>query len=315
MKICLIGPGIMEIPPKGWGAVESLIWEVYLELKNLNQDVKIINTPNRTEIIESVNNNNFDFVHLFYDVFFDILHNINCKKIAISSAYPYIEQIGKHYPDGYQKIFEFLIYNQKYHNLCLSDKDLNAFKFHGSNPKYLDRFFTGANHNKYNFQKKCLFPNKSLYLAKIEQRKKQWIYQSIPEIDFVGKYTPHTDFNTNLNYLGEWSTDEKEQNTTNYANLIILSDGENGTPLVVKEALISGLGVVVSEYASSELDDQPFISVIPNDKLLDIDYVSNVLAKNRVTSCTMRSEIREYGIKKFSWQNLTNNYLKKIKNL
>ena len=27
MKLVIIGPGIMPIPPKGWGAVESLIWD------------------------------------------------------------------------------------------------------------------------------------------------------------------------------------------------------------------------------------------------------------------------------------------------
>ena len=32
MKIALVGPGIMEIPPKGWGAVESLIWDYATEL-------------------------------------------------------------------------------------------------------------------------------------------------------------------------------------------------------------------------------------------------------------------------------------------
>ena len=27
MRLALIGPGIMPIPPDGWGAVESLIWD------------------------------------------------------------------------------------------------------------------------------------------------------------------------------------------------------------------------------------------------------------------------------------------------
>ena len=32
MKIALIGPGIMSIPPSGWGGVEALIWNHYNEL-------------------------------------------------------------------------------------------------------------------------------------------------------------------------------------------------------------------------------------------------------------------------------------------
>ena len=41
MKITLIGPGIMEIPPKGWGAVEILIWDTKNALEELNRLEKI----------------------------------------------------------------------------------------------------------------------------------------------------------------------------------------------------------------------------------------------------------------------------------
>ena len=38
MKIALVGPRIMEIPPKGWGAVESLIWDYATELGELGHE-------------------------------------------------------------------------------------------------------------------------------------------------------------------------------------------------------------------------------------------------------------------------------------
>ena len=47
MKIALIGPGIMEIPPPKWGAVEMLIWDYALILKELGNRVQIINTPDK----------------------------------------------------------------------------------------------------------------------------------------------------------------------------------------------------------------------------------------------------------------------------
>ena len=47
MNIALVGPGIMEIPPKGWGAVESLIWDYATELGELGHEGTIINTPDR----------------------------------------------------------------------------------------------------------------------------------------------------------------------------------------------------------------------------------------------------------------------------
>ena len=44
MKISIVGPGLMPIPPKGWGAVECLIWDMANALKDLGQEVQIINT-------------------------------------------------------------------------------------------------------------------------------------------------------------------------------------------------------------------------------------------------------------------------------
>ena len=44
MKISIIGPGIMPIPPTGWGAVEILIWDQKLALEKLGHEVDIVNT-------------------------------------------------------------------------------------------------------------------------------------------------------------------------------------------------------------------------------------------------------------------------------
>ena len=314
MKIALIGPGIIEITPKGWGAVEDLIWEIATELGELGHEGVIINTPNTDEIISEVLSDDFDFVHLFYDVFYNTIDKIklesNTGVTAISSAYPYIDQKNHHIKDGYDRFFNWAT-NQKIHyNFCLSDKDLNTFKSSGSDEKLLLRLGLGAQHKKLLFQEDCEFSQKSLYLAKIEFRKKQWIYQSIPNIDFVGKYTPTTSFEkSNQNYLGEWTSDEKYSNITKYANLVLLSDGENGTPLVIKEALISGLGIVCSKYASYDLNTElPFIDIIPDEKLNDLEYIQDVIEKNKEKSITMRSEIREYGIENFSWQNIVKQY-------
>jgi glycosyltransferase involved in cell wall biosynthesis len=88
---------------------------------------------------------------------------------------------------------------------------------------------------------------------------------------------------------------------TDYGNLVLLSDGE-AHPLVVCEALICGLGVVVSSVASANLDlSMPWITVIPDDKLGDVDYVTRAIEENRTTAVTMRAAIREYGLSTFTW--------------
>ena len=54
MKIALIGPGIMSIPPQGWGAVEILIWDYAKELEELGHFVDIINSRNMNYVIETI---------------------------------------------------------------------------------------------------------------------------------------------------------------------------------------------------------------------------------------------------------------------
>ena len=66
MKIVLIGPGIMPIPPTGWGAVEILVWDTKIALEKLGHEVLIINTKNGRQIIDEINNFKPDFVHVHY---------------------------------------------------------------------------------------------------------------------------------------------------------------------------------------------------------------------------------------------------------
>ena len=73
------------------------------------------------------------------------------------------------------------------------------------------------------------------------------------------------------------------------------------------EALAAGLGVVVSEFATANLDlDKEFITVIPEKKISDIDFVEEQIIKNREYSVQHRQEIREYA-KQFDWTETVKN--------
>ena len=76
MNIAFIGPGIMPIPPSGWGAVEMMIWDYATIMGDLGHTGVIINTPDRNQIIEELKQEKFDIVHLHYDVFHDIIPEI-----------------------------------------------------------------------------------------------------------------------------------------------------------------------------------------------------------------------------------------------
>ena len=42
MRIAQITPGLIPIPPNGWGAVEKIIWEYTKVLRSLGHEVKIL---------------------------------------------------------------------------------------------------------------------------------------------------------------------------------------------------------------------------------------------------------------------------------
>jgi hypothetical protein len=72
---------------------------------------------------------------------------------------------------------------------------------------------------------------------------------------------------------------------------------------------MAGLGVVISECSCANLDlSKEFITVIPNNKLDDLDYVSAQLDKNRSYSLTHREEILEYA-SHFKWNTIIKEYV------
>jgi glycosyltransferase involved in cell wall biosynthesis len=314
MKICIIGPGYKPIPPNGWGAVESVIWDYYMNLKD-KHEVIIINNCNLKQVIEEVNAVNYDVIHIMYDDHVIITPYLKHNKIFYTSHYAYITHpnFEQTQPWYFQNIFSHVIFNKdKLIINAISEQIKQVYVKYGFPENKINVLHNGAREDSFKYHNNPINYDKSVYLAKIEERKKQYMYQHIPNIDFVGNYHNSSFDISNTNFLGEWTKDILYNNLSCYGNLILLSDGE-ADPLVVKEALICGLGVVVSECASANLDlSQEFITVIPTNKLTDISYVSDEITKNRKYSIKNRERIRDYGLKLFSWKNIINKYIQLI---
>ena len=304
MKIVIVGPGIMPIPPTGWGAVELLIWDQKLALEKLGHKVEIVNTPSPTEIIKQINNIRPDFVHIQYDDFIELYPYVQYP-CAITSHFGYFEQPNKwdYYGERIAKPFGRIQPNV----FCLSGgiKDVYADVLKVPEKRL---FVTPNGVNVDNFRATISpeFPDRSIYLAKIDYRKRQHMFQSIRSLYYAGN-TADPRFDVSNNYLGEWSKDTLYTHLTEYGNLVLLSDGE-AHPLVCLEAFASGLGVVVSQWAAANLDiRKSFITVIPEDKISDIKYVEEQIIANRNYSTENRDEIREYALT-FDWKNVMENY-------
>ena len=311
MKISIIGPGLMPIPPKGWGAVESLIWDMANALKDLGQEVQIINTTDGNKVLNAINEFNPDFVHINYDDFIVLYPHIDKPK-AMTSHFGYLER-----PDmmnGYVNIFN-KFQEMKPNVFCLSEGIKNIYKVFSNFPE--EKLFVtpnGVNVDAFNFKEEPAHPHRSMYLAKVDYRKRQHLFQNIDSLWFAGNIVDER-YDTKNNYLGEWTKDQLYKELTDYGNLVLLSDGEAHS-LVIMEAFAAGLGVVISEYARANLDlDKKFITLIPEKKIKDIDYVEGQIIRNREYSIKHRDEIREYG-KQFAWKKmLKEHYLPSIEKL
>ena len=311
MKISIIGPGLMPIPPKGWGAVESLIWDMANALKDLGQEVQIINTTDPNKVLASIKEFDPDFVHINYDDFIVLYPHIDKPK-AMTSHFGYLER-----PDmmnGYVNIFN-KFQEMKPNVFCLSEGIKNIYKVFSNFPE--EKLFVtpnGVNVDAFNFKEEPAHPHRSMYLAKVDYRKRQHLFQNIDSLWFAGNIVDER-YDTKNNYLGEWTKDQLYKELTDYGNLVLLSDGEAHS-LVIMEAFAAGLGVVISEYARANLDlDKKFITLIPEKKIKDIDYVEGQIIRNREYSIKHRDEIREYG-KQFAWKKmLKEHYLPSIEKL
>jgi hypothetical protein len=318
MNIAFIGPGIMPIPPNGWGAVEMLIWDYATVLTELGHSGVIINTPDRQEILHELKQEKFDIIHLHYDVFHDIILEIldlSNGKLIISSHYPFINYPNMWPRDNYNSIINSYTNNKEFHIFCSSQKDINTFVEFGANKEHCWLSKLGILPTTYKFQDKYEY-DKTLCLSQICDRKRQYLIQDFENIDFIGRLESGR-FINKINYRGEIPREDLNDEITKYSNFTLLSSVENTTPLAVKEALVCGLGVVISEEVSVELDtDLDFIDVIPENKIDDPSYINIVLERNKRCSIQNRKKIREYGIKSFGLKNiLENEYIPKLQSL
>lgn len=316
LRILIVGPGIMPIPPPGWGACEILIWDYACELRKLGHHVEIINTKDINAMIHSVKEMKPDVTHIQYDDHSNIVpHIINHSKlVALTSHFGYLEQRNRW--GGYENIFLNMISPSypNYYHFVLSEGISQVYQQHGIHPSHIRVIPNGARSDQFRYTDTPLYPNRSIIVGKIEPRKRQCELQHNVDVWFAGNRIDSNFNESHPRWLGEWSKETLYHNLTDYGNLVLLSDGE-ADPLVVKEALTAGLGVVVSHWAAANLDTSlPFITVIPLDKLNDRVYVDELIQHNRNISNTMRPAIREYS-KQFDWSVRVKHYIDTINQL
>lgn len=303
MRISIIGPAL-PIPPVGWGAVESLIWDMKLSLEKMGHEIQIINVSDPSEIIRMLNRFRPDFVHINYDDWILLYYYIQYP-CAVTTHFAYIERpemMGDYKP----RIFDNF-WRVQPNVFGLSSGINDVYNLLANIPRH--KLFLNPNGVMLdNFRKtdSPKFSDRSIYLAKIDHRKRQFKFQNIDSLWYAGNIADQR-FDKSKNYLGEWQKEFLYDNLTEYGNLVLLSDGE-AHPLVCMEAFAAGLGVVVSEWGTANLDlDKKFITVIDEEKIDDTEYIEKKIIENRNYSIEHREEILDYA-KEFEWCKILTDY-------
>jgi len=320
MKICLVGPGIHPIPPSGWGAVELIIWDYAVELRRRGHEVLILNEKfgdredherNKDLIyrkMAEINEWGPDFVHFNYDHQADMAQLIDAPT-AISSHYG--GQADPERRKGYEWIFYKFAKNHS-HVFTASNRNTKHFVGFGVKPELVWNWIYGITCDEFRFTNSPSKKFRSVCLGRIVEYKQQGNLQKYCKtIDFIGPQGyGNFDYNDS-SYLGPWTQEQVKNQLTEYGNLVLVGYGEDA-PRVTMEAMAAGLGLVVSEEASANLDRSlPFIDVIDRKSITEAE-LNKVINRNREISVTMREDIRDYAYKTFDIKNCCQKYLDKI---
>ena len=318
LKIALLGHGTNDIPPKGWGAVESLIWTYYQGLTGLGHEVHIINTMDNDAIVGYLNTHPWDIIHLHDDSLINLVPELDHKGlIVVTSHYPAIHDrsVWDDKVTGYN--FETMVVRPLLHYSRLNNqivvgalcqKDRDAFVAMGIPENQIFLMVNGASAKEIDCDDR---PTNGLTicLAQISERKRQTALFGIPSVVFYG---PSPIPVTDPGYKGEMSSSERNKTLTEYENMILLSTAE-ASPLAIKEGLMAGLGLVLSEAVASEMELKPWITVIPESEIWNREYVQAAILENRALTKGRKQEIRKDAMSQWDWPILIQKYVTNLK--
>jgi glycosyltransferase involved in cell wall biosynthesis len=299
-KIMLISDGDIPVPPNGWGALERVVWNYSQHLIKRGYDVLISNHKESSKVLEDWRKFKPDVVHNRIGKHWEAMSLIyGCKKIVTNYGGAFI----------YHKPFYDYVFTN-----YLTDCDLYVLtdeekQFYASYNIWKTNIVVPDGVDSLLFNKNPSIRHGSIYLGKISLRKRQSYYQKLGINCYFAGDPEDDNFNySNPKYLGQWTHEEVANNLCKFNSLVLLSSSEL-QPLVCLEALCSGLGLVISKPCSQSLDlSKPWISVIPEDKLNDINFINDEINRISNLSELHRKEIIDYG-KSFDWSNIIDKYV------
>ena len=300
-KLLIVAPGMLSIPPKGWGAVEQIISETIGIFEQNGFEVWILNSKHKKEWIEA---SKFKY-HV-------ILNHSDQDCLRIRKFWPNTPLVTvSHYGFGafeeaWNREFKKILTQMDVSDtiVCLSKEVKKTFSKHIVNAKLIvspngSSFTPTAGRD----------PNAPLVcVGTVEKRKYQYelwnaLRNTSLRIVFIGpivddritKLTKTNKANKKC-FIGAKDREYLSENLQNFSGLILPSLGE-ADALVLYEAQLAGLPIFVSERGlGSQNRNLDWVEVIP--KQLDVRKIENILSKYNIPADTVSAYARYH----YSWE-------------
>ena len=310
-KLLIIAPGILSVPPSGWGALETIIYESLPSYYEDGFEVWILNSRSYKDW-RMARRESFDLVLCYYDVFAKRARSYFPNTPIINVCqYGFIG-----YPEKWHKSYHRVLKGLSLlDSICvMNSQQAKVLK------KYLPNIdiFISSNGTSFNPIVGRNNDGPYLCLGKVEPRKSQFeLYNKFKtskySIVFVGNIADprvgdliSKDSSVSEVFVGEKTRIELAKDFHKYKALILLSQGE-ADALVLYEAQMAGLPVfVTAEGVGAQNIQLPWVNIITGRTMPDeIELVYRKIKASPV-------EISDYASKNYSWQTKNSPLILKI---
>lgn len=301
INLLIVGPGSVPIPPTGWGAVETIIWEtIPIFLKN-NINVGLLNSQSYFQW-RKAKKRKYDVILCHSDTHIRRIRR-NWKKNQILAITHYgLAAQPKLWHKSYKKTFESFQMSDLIG--CLNPEIYK--KFSGLMP--VEKLLNVVNGTTFDSNPSRKTKTSFVLLGKVESRKKQyelWEYAKAKKMDihFIGpieddrvKEVIKRDTNARNSFLGPKTRDELSSLMPKYSCLILLSEGE-ADALVLYEAQIAGLEIISNSASIGNQDlSLPWIHII--EKESDLESVAKSISQKPIDPFL----ISKYAEENYRWE-------------
>lgn len=299
-KLLIIGPGVVTVPPKGWGAVETIIAETIPTYTEVGFEVMLINSKAIQDWGKGL---------VFKPDVVLVHDDISTRRAAF--LYRGASIIGiTHYgmaefPERWHPSYRQVLCSLNHADIvvALNKRIKHVLENHLQQPTII------VSSNGTNFQPTLVSEqtNKVICVGKVEPRKRQYeLFMSLEnsdlQVDFIGeivdervkkllKMSP----TAKLSFKGAYDRNKLQQELSRYRALILLSEGE-GDALVLYEAQAAGLPVIISRGSIGDQDNS-----LPWVRVLDQNAGANEILDELNRISTPRELIADFARLNYAW--------------